>query len=288
MKLQQLRFLVAVLKNGGVVKAAARLHVSQPAVSAALKALEHDLGQPLFEPAGRGRRARPTPKALDLYKNALEILARCDQARAQFQSSGAKSTTVRIGVLETIASGHVAGLYAAFSRTNRDHRLQLWEGGLIRLGEWLRLGRIDAAWTIVEKNTAQARVLWRERFAVVASHTHFLQHRRAKVSWADLDGESIVLRTSCEMRRGTLWPETLRLRVAARVQRDELAIRLVAQGVGIAILPESVATEEVAVRGIQDLEAERSVGLRWRRGLSEDIISRLLDAMPSKGSTGRI
>lgn len=48
-------FLTAAVEYGGVIKAAERLHLSQPSVSAGLKALEQTLGRPLFD-----RPSRPT------------------------------------------------------------------------------------------------------------------------------------------------------------------------------------------------------------------------------------
>src|SRR5271170_456427 len=142
MTLQQLRFLVAVIENSGVVRAAARLHVSQPAVSAGLKALEKDLGEALFARRDRGRPVQPTRNALDFYRSALEILGRCDLARKQFRASDPRPSTLRVGVLRTIASNAVSGFVEAFGRRQQFVRLQLWEGGPMQLADWLRLGRI--------------------------------------------------------------------------------------------------------------------------------------------------
>ena len=61
MKLQHLRFFIAVVDGGGVVRAAERLRISQPSISAGLKALEEELGQSLF-PAPR-RRSKSAPHA---------------------------------------------------------------------------------------------------------------------------------------------------------------------------------------------------------------------------------
>jgi len=287
MKLQHLRFFAAVVDAGGVGKAAERLRVSQPAVSAGLKALEQELGQPLFERARRGRAVRPTSKALEFHRNARAILAQCDAARAQFRHPQPRQPKLRMGVLQTVAGEAVAAFVAALTGRDAGLRLQIWEGGPPRLADWLRQGRIDAAWTIVDGDTAHARALWQERFVVLAARGHrFGKNPRAKLSLSDLEGENIILRASCEMRRGRLWPESLRMRVVARAERDELALRLVAQGRGIAIAPQSLATEDVVARPIHDLEATRSLGLRWRPDLPEALVSAVLDAISSARRTG--
>lgn len=54
MELQQLRYFLAVVDQGGVTSAAAYLGVAGPTVSTAVRALERDLGTPLFERIGRG------------------------------------------------------------------------------------------------------------------------------------------------------------------------------------------------------------------------------------------
>ena len=289
MKIQHLRFFVAVLDHGGVVKAAERLHVSQPAVSAGLKALEQELGQPLFERGANGRRLKPTSKAIAFHRSAVEILRQCDVARTQFRRQDVRTNKLRIGVLETIASRDVAAFAAALARHDPNLRLQIKEAGAIELGQWLRQGRLDAAWTIVERDTARSRTLWREPFVVLASHTHrFGRNLRAKIALADLDGESIILRTRCEMRRGQLWPDSVHMHVAARAERDELAFELVAQGLGIAIAPRSLATDAVVARTIGDLDATRSIGLKWRARLPEDLLAAALAALASvKATAGR-
>jgi len=61
MSLRQLRTFVAVVDAGGVARAAAKLHLSQPAASRQIDALESDLGVALFDRVGR--RVQLTPEA---------------------------------------------------------------------------------------------------------------------------------------------------------------------------------------------------------------------------------
>ena len=109
---------------------------------------------------------------------------------------------------------------------------------------------------------------------LVGQSHHFARKRRGGISWSDLDGENFILRGACEAPRGRLWPESLRMKVTTRAERDELAIKLVAQGRGIAIAPESLAIDGVIAQPIRGLDATRSIGLRWRA----DLDSAMLDA----------
>jgi len=277
MKVQHLRYFVAVVDAGGVGKAAERLRLSQPTVSAGLKALELELGHPLFERAG-GRRLHPTPRARDFYKSAADILQRCDEARRRFRKADAKPARLRIGVLPTIASHRVHGFVANLAGNGLVDRFQLWEGNPGRLADWMRDGRIDACWTTLAADGDCARVLWREPFVALVSPTHRFC-RELSISLADLNDEPIILRGSCEMPRGSLWSDKVRPRIVARTDRDEMALKLVASGVGVAVAPKSLATKDVVVRTIRDLKTIRSIGLKWRPELRDEALRSLVAAM---------
>jgi DNA-binding transcriptional LysR family regulator len=73
MELYQLRAFVATAETGQVTKAAQRLHVTQPAVSAQIKALEQELGVPLFERMGNG--VLLTRAGRELLEHARSVLA---------------------------------------------------------------------------------------------------------------------------------------------------------------------------------------------------------------------
>jgi DNA-binding transcriptional LysR family regulator len=110
MKIQNLRFFAAVIDCAGVTQAAEQLHVSQPAVSAGLKALERELGEPLFDRSGGRRRMIPTPRALQFYQHARDILTRCETAVGIFRRAESRTPAVRVGVLRTISAESVAAL----------------------------------------------------------------------------------------------------------------------------------------------------------------------------------
>jgi DNA-binding transcriptional LysR family regulator len=269
MKLQHLRFFVAAVDCGGIVRAAERLRVSQPAVSAALKTLKQDLGEPLFEPTGHGRRTRANSKALEFYSDAVDIVRKCETARTRFRRKESRPAKLRLGVLQTIASRQLASFSGALSHGRPDLRLQVREGGPIRIQEWLRGGHIDLAWTVVDRPGRNIRQLWQEAFVVLAGPAHrFARNPRGELSLSDLEGESLVLRGACEMPRGALWPESLRMRIIARTERDELALSLVAEGLGIAIAPQSLVTDAVVARHVKGIDAVRSIGLKWRADLN--------------------
>ena len=76
---RQLEVLVEVVRSGSVTTAASHLFVTQPSVSATLRALEEELGSPLF--SGRGRSRILTPAGETAFRYATEILSLMDQVR---------------------------------------------------------------------------------------------------------------------------------------------------------------------------------------------------------------
>jgi DNA-binding transcriptional LysR family regulator len=76
--LAQIRYFVAVAEEGHVGRAAERLHVAQPPVSRQIRALEHELGTPLFTRTPRGMTLMPSGQRF--LQHARDILATIDRA----------------------------------------------------------------------------------------------------------------------------------------------------------------------------------------------------------------
>ena len=113
----QLRTFLAVIRARSIRGAAAALYVSEPSVSAAVGALEKELGVDLFERVGRGLRASPAGEAFARY--AAEALGLLEQGRAAARAADEPgSGRLRLVAVTTAGEYIVPPLLQAFRRTH--------------------------------------------------------------------------------------------------------------------------------------------------------------------------
>jgi DNA-binding transcriptional LysR family regulator len=144
MELRQLRYLVAIADAGHVGRAAQGLFVSQPALSYALKQLEHELGVRLFERHAGG--VVPTGAGLDVIAEARRVLRQADRlaAAAERHRLGAAGV-LRVGFEASGAGELTTRARAEFARRRPDVRVEPkrfdWGGEAAALRE----GLVDVA-----------------------------------------------------------------------------------------------------------------------------------------------
>jgi LysR family transcriptional regulator, carnitine catabolism transcriptional activator len=110
---RRLRYFLAVVDEGSVTGAARRLHVAQPSLSQALRALESELGAELFHRVGRGLRLSAAGEAL--IGPARQVLRAIEEARDAITGTVELRTgTLEIAALATLAVDPMADLIGRF------------------------------------------------------------------------------------------------------------------------------------------------------------------------------
>jgi DNA-binding transcriptional LysR family regulator len=144
MELRQLVYFDAVVREGGFGRAAAILHVAQPAVSVQIRKLETELGTTLLT---RSTRHVALTHAGELFlARARRVLAELDGARADLAAlSGAVIGRVRIGAIQALDPFDLSGALAAFHARHPDVELELRSGGVRTLLDDLAHDRVDLA-----------------------------------------------------------------------------------------------------------------------------------------------
>ncbi|MFB7957945.1 MULTISPECIES: LysR family transcriptional regulator [unclassified Streptomyces] len=144
MELRTLRYFVAVAEERHFGRAAARLHMSQPPLSRAIKRLEADIGALLFtrSPAG----VTLTPVGTVLLDEARALLDHADRVRVRVDAA-AGVATITVGILGDGTDPGVSGLAAAYRRRHPGVDIRIRDTDLTDPTCGLRAGLVDVALT---------------------------------------------------------------------------------------------------------------------------------------------
>lgn len=184
-----LQMFVAVALCLNFRQAAQQLHMTQPPLSRAIKALEQRLGARLFERDTHG--VALTDAARRLLPQARQILALLEQAERSVARDPAPAA-LRLGLTSSVEAGMFGGLRAALSAALGESALQLTFAPSPRLVAALRAGRLDAAVIALPSQTFDLplQLLGRQPLVVALPAAHRLARRRA-LTLADLAGEPV-------------------------------------------------------------------------------------------------
>lgn len=166
--IESLRVLLAVLDNGGMTRAAERLHMGQSAVSRKVQRLEERVGQPLL--IRDGHTLRPTRAGRTLLPDAREMVDLHDRAAARLVSSDLAGN-VSLSCNGEIDMAQIAAVLGAFRRRHPATDVQFsvdHSGGLV---DWVDAGEVDVAiFQVTDEAMRETDVkLWAEDLVFVTS-----------------------------------------------------------------------------------------------------------------------
>ncbi|RKS68126.1 DNA-binding transcriptional LysR family regulator [Actinomadura pelletieri DSM 43383] len=246
MELRQLEYFVAVTEEAGFTKAAARLHVAQPGVSAQIRQLERELGQPLFDRSGRTVRLTEAGKAVLPYARAA--LAAVEGARlAVDELTGLLRGRVTIGTIDWIRSLDLPGILAAFHHDHPNVEITVVQEKTATLTDGLRDGRVDLAFLSLGAEPPDGlttRVVIEQSLYAAVGHDHPLARRSSVTLRALADQDLICLPKGTGLRAvldDACADSGLRPRIAFEAGDPPVLAQLAAHGLGVAVLPESAA-----------------------------------------------
>lgn len=154
MDLRSLRYFVAVAEERHFGRAAARLHMTQPPLSRAIKQLETDLGATLLDRSPSG--VTLTAAGTTLYDEARTLLAGADRARARV-AAAAGPGTLTLGTLADSSEPVGIRLAGEFRERHPGVRISVREAGLTDPTTGLRAGLVDVALTRIPFDTTGIR-----------------------------------------------------------------------------------------------------------------------------------
>ncbi|WP_083661856.1 LysR family transcriptional regulator [Actinophytocola xanthii] len=273
MELRQLEYFVAVVDEGGFTRAAEKVRVAQPGVSAQVRRLERELGQPLLERTSR--RVRLTEAGAAVLPHARAALAAVAAARdAVDELTGLLRGHVAVGTV-TSHPVDLPGLLAAFHRDHPAVEITLSEATSAVLVDGLLAGTLDAAIVsagAVLPDGVLGQVITDQAVVAAVAHDHELADR-PEIPVAALAGRDLISLPPGTGLRARLEEACaaagFRPRVAFEASDPEVLADLAAHGLGAALLPAEFAAARAArLRSVPltDPTPRGRLMLAWRGG----------------------
>ena len=294
MELHQLEYFVAVAEEASFTRAAGRVHVAQPGVSAQVRRLESELGQQLLDRSGRSVRLTEVGSAvLPFARAALDAVANARLAVDDL--AGLVRGQVTVGMVSGCALPVLAELLAGFHDTHPGVAIALVEDNSDRLVERLRDGRLDLALIGSAEQTPadiDSVVLVDEELVAMVAPGHPLAGAGADVitirQLRDLPlvslprgtGVRAALDAACTAAGFTP-------RIVFEASALPMVVELAGRGLGLAVVPASIPNGPGILR-ITDPQLRSRLELAWRCGPAANPAARaLIEQARALGPPGR-
>jgi DNA-binding transcriptional LysR family regulator len=290
--LDQLRTFVAVAEAGGLTAAAETLHLSLPAISRRLTALEEELGIALLERSTR--RVALTQTGREFLPRARRLLDELEESLLGIRETAARRRgVVTLACIPTAAYYFLPATLAAFARRFPEVRVRVIDQSGDGVTDAVASGGAEFGIGMegVQHPEVEFRPLRQDPFVLACRRDHPLAARRVAVRWRDLDGERLV---GVSRRSGNrlILDRALLPRGISPVWRYETehlstSLGLVEAGLGIAVVPRLALPRGVhpvlVARPLVDPLIERTTGLVLRRGFAPGPAARaLLDLLAER------
>ena len=302
MELRQLEYFVAVAEEASFTRAASRVHVAQPGVSAQVRRLESELGQQLLDRSGRSVRLTEVGSAvLPFARAALDAVA---NARLTVDDlAGLVRGQVTVGMVSGCALPVLAELLAGFHDRHPGVAIALVEDNSDRLVDRLRDGRLDLAligWAEQTPADIDSVVLVDEELVAVVAPGHPLAGTGAGAG-ARAGAGAITIRQLRDLPlvslpRGTGVRTALDAACAAagftprivfEASALPMVVELAGRGLGLAVVPASIPNGPGILR-LTDPQLRSRLELAWPSAPAANPAARaLIEQARALGPPGR-
>jgi DNA-binding transcriptional LysR family regulator len=275
-ELWQLRYFLAVAEQLHFGRAAAALHISQPPLSRAIRALEQRLGVILF--ARSRRRVELTPEGSRLLGEVRRMLGQLERTVQEVRGMArGEEGRLRIGFVSLADYGVLPGLLKAFKSARPGIALALREMLSLEQAAALAAGELDFALLlppVPDTEPLEHLVVQRERFVAALPSSHRLAAGKGKLAVSALAGEPFVMVPRdiapglYDIVTGLAARAGISFNVAQEAIQMQTVVSLVSSGLGVAIVPGSIANlgrRGVVYREIADRHPRLDLWLAWPR-----------------------
>ncbi|WP_062213013.1 LysR family transcriptional regulator [Aureimonas sp. AU12] len=238
MSLRAFKTLVAIANHGSFARAGNAVGLTQSAVSLQVKSLEEQFGMPLFDRSRR--RPQLTEAGRIVLRRAHEILTLYEGIAGELGGEHALAGRLRLGAIQTALSGVIPDALVVISQTHPRVRVHVSAGMSAELAIFVATGDLDAAVTTEPVRPYPAGLVWttlfEDRFWLVAPPEcagEIVPDLLTKHPFIRFDSRAWAGRTiERELRR-----QRLEVREEMVLDSQEVILRMVEKGLGVAVLP---------------------------------------------------
>jgi DNA-binding transcriptional LysR family regulator len=282
MELRQIRSFLSIAETLHFGRTAELIHLSQPALSLQIKALEEEVGVRLFE---RNRRKTTlTAAGLAFRDDAAAALSQLEQAmRSARLAANGKLGLLRIGFISTVGSEIVPNIVRQFRELNPEVEFSLRAIPTADQVQMLESGSLDIGFfrlPIGGHSALEVVTVHRERFVLVVPASHKLAKRK-RVRLSEVAGQNFVLyeRTYAPGFHDLIFGMLRDARIVPNISQTaaelSMLISLVDAHMGVAILPASAVQHSVAsviACDIVDKIPMSEIGMAVRKGTRAPVV----------------
>lgn len=252
--IQQLRVFVAVAHSRSLAEASEQVHLSQPAISIALRKLEENVGGPLF--ARTTRQLALTPEGKAFLPVAVRLLNDWNEAFEDLNDQFSKQRgKVTIAALPTLAAGLFPQIIRLFHEAYPRINLSLHDVLAEQINQMVREGRADLGLSVPPSDAEDLTFepVLEDSYVAVCPCGHPLLAQSA-VAWGQLAAYPFIginrLSSSRQDIDRIMQSVGERLDILCDARQIATVGRMVAAGLGISVLP-SLSFRQIAIDGIE-------------------------------------
>ncbi len=279
MDLRSMQQMITIAEHGHMTRAAEDLGVTQPALSAALRKLEDELGTELFHRTGHGVEATEAGK---VFVEHAKITLRASQQTAEAVRSlvGLETGSIRVGAGATATGYLLPGAIQAVRKKHPGLRFSIREAGSSAVAQGVLSGELDLGVVTLPIEHPRADELMivkeiRDELMLIVPEGHAL-HGRKTFRWEELEGDAVIAFEAGSAVRKIIDQGAalhgVTLEVVMELRSIESIVQMVRANIGVGF---------VSKHGLPP-----GMGVQCRDGgLTRDLgVIRTLDRLPSRAS----
>ncbi|WP_312094273.1 LysR family transcriptional regulator [Niallia sp.] len=244
MEIRQLHYFVEVVKQKNMTKASDNLHISQPALSKAIKSLEAEIGLTLIHRSNKTHEL--TDAGSVVFEYGQKILAQVEEMSSTLHDmTNLTRGNINIGLPPIIGSLFFPKIIAAFHKAYPNIQINIKEYGAAKVVKSVEEGEFEIGVAVLPLTDEAFHVfpLVKEELKLIVPESHRLANKK-KVQMKELKEEEFIFYSEefalYEIMRRKFIQEGFEPNIIFKSSQWDFMVEIVAANLGISILPESI------------------------------------------------